>query len=371
MTVSPGIPGGGSHLPQASGDPSGLLLTVSSGIPGGGSYSPQASRDPGGLLSTVSSGIPGGESHLPQASLTVFPGIPGGGCHPGGLLSTISSGIPGGGSHLPQASSTVSPGIPGGGSHLPQASGDPSGLLLTVSSGIPGGGSYSPQACGDPGGLLSTVSSGIPGGESHLPQASLTVFPGIPGGGCHPGGLLLTVLSGVPGGGSRLPQASSIVSPGIPGGGSHLPQASKDPGGLLSTVSSGISEEVSCNLPGFSNLEKVLQSSRYNWYSVVEFADDQAGRSEFEPAFLNHKTDEAKKIECIRVDGAADEGPSHEEVQFWWTARHLEAGKLVTLMNSRSSASSYLNKVELQNCVLSLRHANLFIPSTLNGTCIS
>ena len=25
-----------------------------------------------------------------------------------------------------------------------------------------------------------------------------------------------------------------------------------------------------------------------------------------------------KKIICVRVDGAADEGPAHDEVQFWW-----------------------------------------------------
>ena len=41
---------------------------------------------------------------------------------------------------------------------------------------------------------------------------------------------------------------------------------------------------------------------------------------------------------------------------------------MVTLLTSRSSGSSYLNKVELQNGCLSLGHANLFIPSTLNGS---
>ena len=38
-------------------------------------------------------------------------------------------------------------------------------------------------------------------------------------------------------------------------------------------------------------------------------------------------------------------------------------------MTTRSSGSSYLNRVELQNGCLSLGHAGLFIPSTLGGSC--
>ncbi len=75
-----------------------------------------------------------------------------------------------------------------------------------------------------------------------------------------------------------------------------------------------------------------------------------------------------KQIECIRVDGASDEGPSHDEVRFWWSVRHLEHGKLATLVSSRSSGCSYLNRVELQNGCLALGHTNLFIPSTLGGS---
>ena len=40
------------------------------------------------------------------------------------------------------------------------------------------------------------------------------------------------------------------------------------------------------------------------------------------------------------------------------------------MLSTRSSGSSYKNRVELQNGCLSLGHANLFIPSTLNGSCI-
>ncbi len=92
---------------------------------------------------------------------------------------------------------------------------------------------------------------------------------------------------------------------------------------------------------------------------------------ELESAFVNPVSSEQKLVECIRVDGATDEGPSHEEVQFWWTVRHIEVAKLVTLVSARSSGSSYLNRVELQNGCMVLGHANLFIPSTLGGSCIS
>ena len=45
-------------------------------------------------------------------------------------------------------------------------------------------------------------------------------------------------------------------------------------------------------------------------------------------------------------------------------------GRLATLVTTRSSGSSYLNRVELQNGCLSRGHRNLFIPSTLSGSCM-
>ncbi len=75
-----------------------------------------------------------------------------------------------------------------------------------------------------------------------------------------------------------------------------------------------------------------------------------------------------KIIDCIRVDGGVDEGPSHIEVQFLWTERHLNKGKVCTMVTSRFSGGSYLNKVELQNGCLSVGHSHLFIPSTINGS---
>ena len=88
------------------------------------------------------------------------------------------------------------------------------------------------------------------------------------------------------------------------------------------------------------------------------------------PAFLNPTTGNRKEIECIRVDGASDEGLVHEEVQYWWTKRHLVKATKAMLISTRSSGSSFKNRVELQNGCLALAHANLFIPSTLNGSCM-
>jgi hypothetical protein len=90
---------------------------------------------------------------------------------------------------------------------------------------------------------------------------------------------------------------------------------------------------------------------------------------EFSPVFMNPVTGKRKEIECVRVDGAADEGPSHEEVQFYWTSRHYEKGYVATLVSARSSGSSFMNRVELQNGCLALGHSNnVFIPSTLAGS---
>ena len=47
----------------------------------------------------------------------------------------------------------------------------------------------------------------------------------------------------------------------------------------------------------------------------------------------------------------------------------MQRPTIVTLVTTRSSGASYLNRVELQNGCLALGHANLFIPSNLNGSC--
>ena len=52
----------------------------------------------------------------------------------------------------------------------------------------------------------------------------------------------------------------------------------------------------------------------------------------FSPAFIKHVTGNRKSVECVRVDGAADDGPAHEEVQFHWTERHLKNGYTASLL---------------------------------------
>ena len=65
-------------------------------------------------------------------------------------------------------------------------------------------------------------------------------------------------------------------------------------------------------------------------------------KPELKPAFMNPHTGNRKLIECVRVDGAGDEGPVHEEVQFLWTLLHLEK-ETAALVTTRSSGSSYLH----------------------------
>lgn len=93
-------------------------------------------------------------------------------------------------------------------------------------------------------------------------------------------------------------------------------------------------------------------------------------KGELKPAFIDAKTNQLKKVQFIRVDGGHDEGPSHCEVQYWWTVWHLKTEAIATIITCRNSGASFRNRVELQNGCLSLAHTNLFIPSILNGSCL-
>jgi len=42
-------------------------------------------------------------------------------------------------------------------------------------------------------------------------------------------------------------------------------------------------------------------------------------KEEVQAALKHQHTGQPKAVDCIRVDGAVDEGPAHHEVQFWWT----------------------------------------------------
>ena len=70
-----------------------------------------------------------------------------------------------------------------------------------------------------------------------------------------------------------------------------------------------------------------------------------------------------KQITCIRVDGSSDEGPSHLELQLWWTEYHLTQENYNTLVSTRCGGANYLNRVELQNGCSAKAHSNLFISS--------
>ena len=54
-------------------------------------------------------------------------------------------------------------------------------------------------------------------------------------------------------------------------------------------------------------------------------------------------------------------------MQLFWTERHTKYEKVATIVTSRHSGGSYLNRVELLNGGLSQTHSNVFIPSTLSG----
>ena len=81
-----------------------------------------------------------------------------------------------------------------------------------------------------------------------------------------------------------------------------------------------------------------------------------------------YELDMHKPIDCIRVDGASDEGPTHLEVQFLWTEWHLKMSKVCTMVTARYAGGSYLNRVELMNGCLTRAHSNMFIPSTIHGS---
>ena len=117
---------------------------------------------------------------------------------------------------------------------------------------------------------------------------------------------------------------------------------------------------------GIVKAQKLHEKNPAQHASDLEMLEE---KQEVQAALKHQLTGQAKAIDCIHVDGAVDEGPAHHEVQFWWTLRHLRRRKVCTLLTSRSSGSSYLNRVELQNGSLSRGHANTFIPSTLTGAC--
>ena len=66
------------------------------------------------------------------------------------------------------------------------------------------------------------------------------------------------------------------------------------------------------------------QDSAQHFADLAMIENEEAVR----PAFVNCTTGDQKDIKCIQVNGSADEGPVHEEVQYWWTRCHLETKRL-------------------------------------------
>lgn len=56
---------------------------------------------------------------------------------------------------------------------------------------------------------------------------------------------------------------------------------------------------------------------------------DDLDKCDLRPVFVNPLTGCPKSIDSVRVDGAADEGPGHDEVRFWWTQDILNIRRLL------------------------------------------
>lgn len=68
--------------------------------------------------------------------------------------------------------------------------------------------------------------------------------------------------------------------------------------------------------------------STYSRYACLEQHPD------IQPLCIDMRTESRKLIECVRIDGASDEGLSHEEVQFFWTLCHVTTPTVATLVTA-------------------------------------
>ena len=129
-------------------------------------------------------------------------------------------------------------------------------------------------------------------------------------------------------------------------------------------LSTGTTAEICAGIGKATPLHSKNPAQHFHDLNAIETYPD------VQSAFFNCLTGERKTKICVRVGGGHDEGPSHKEVQFWWTCYHLDKASQVLVLTTRDSGSSNKNRVELQNGCLALGHSNLFIPSTLNGSCL-
>ena len=71
----------------------------------------------------------------------------------------------------------------------------------------------------------------------------------------------------------------------------------------------------------------VVKARKVHEKNPAQHAADLADletKAELQHVFNNPFTGSPNSIDCIRVDGTSDEGPGHEEVQYFWTKRHIE-----------------------------------------------
>ena len=145
-------------------------------------------------------------------------------------------------------------------------------------------------------------------------------------------------------------------------------------------------QEVTTRTDFVNKYSSVLQTSSYLFMETLTNEERAAGLVKDHFSFKKNPSQHAadfkflkatqefkdyvsgKPVDCIRVDGATDERPSIQEVQFLWTEVHLVEEKICTCLTARNSGGSFLNRVELVNGCIARAHSNAFIPSTLNGS---
>lgn len=63
----------------------------------------------------------------------------------------------------------------------------------------------------------------------------------------------------------------------------------------------------------------VVKAPKVHEKNPVQHFADLEMLEVLKPVFFNMTNGRRKEIDFITVDRASDEGPGHEEVQFWWT----------------------------------------------------
>ena len=124
-----------------------------------------------------------------------------------------------------------------------------------------------------------------------------------------------------------------------------------------------------------NNYPSLLQTTSYNFtrthtmgeicYGVVKGADIFPKNPAQHFSYLkmlegsecvqpNPTTGSLKQIECVRFEGATDEGPSHLEVQYWWTLRHIQHLTLVPVTVEQVTSTVWNYKMDALPLVMQI-----------------